>query len=665
MDRKALKVLLVEDNDDDIVFLRRILNHSELAQFQLETEHTLKGALSRIEGENFDLLLLDLSLPDSKGLDTFFAAQQKTKDLPIIVLSGLDDETIAIKAVHAGAQDYLAKGKVDGQLLSRAIVYAIERTQSRLALLGAEEKFRSIFENAVEGIFQTTPEGRYLSANPALTKIYGYDSTSELMGGLTDISRMLYVEPYKRAEFIRLMQEHDVVTGFESRVYRKDRSIIWISENVRSVRDKHGKLLYYEGTVENITERKYAQERLRHSEELYHSLVETLPQNIFRKDLSERFTFANKRFCETMGRTHDEILGRTDFDFFPEEMARKYQKDDRTIMEQGKSLEVIEEHRPPGGEVIYVQTVKTPIYADGKIIGLQGIFWDITERKRADERVRKANEELAKSQEELRKKNETMEADLKMAHEIQQAILPQAFPVFPKGVSSKESKLQFCHRYFPTGEVGGDFFNVSALSDSKAGIFVCDVMGHGVRSALVTALVRGLVEELRSVAEDPGKMLSSINRDLRAILQQTGTPLFTTAFYLLADVEAKKYYYANAGHPKPFVYRMETGEVVVFSNTSGKPCPALGLFPESIYSTSEAEMKPGDIVLLYTDGLYEVEGAAEAQFSPELLKDVVSKHGSAGCPEVLDLVLGEIRNFSVEKSFSDDVCLIGMQVGEV
>jgi sigma-B regulation protein RsbU (phosphoserine phosphatase) len=254
---------------------------------------------------------------------------------------------------------------------------------------------------------------------------------------------------------------------------------------------------------------------------------------------------------------------------------------------------------------------------------------------------------------------------LKMAHEIQQAILPQTFPVFPKGVAVNDSKLQFCHRYFPTGEVGGDFFNVSSLSDTKAGIFVCDVMGHGVRSALVTALVRGLVEELRSVADDPGLMLSSINRDLRAILQQTGTPLFTTAFYLLADVKAKKYFYANAGHPKPFVYRQKSGEVMVFKNSSGKPCPALGLFPESHYSTSEADMEAGDIVLLYTDGLYEVEGEGESQFSPEQLREVVATHGKAGCPAVLDLVLGEIRAFSVEEGFSDDVCLIAMQVGEI
>ena len=95
------------------------------------------------------------------------------------------------------------------------------------------------------------------------------------------------------------MQDHDTVTDFESRIYRKDGSIIWIAENVRAIRDDRGRLRYYEGTVEDITQRKLAEENLRNSEALYHSLVETLPQNIFRKDLEKRFTFVNQRFCKT------------------------------------------------------------------------------------------------------------------------------------------------------------------------------------------------------------------------------------------------------------------------------------------------------------------------------------------------------------------------------
>ena len=124
------------------------------------------------------------------------------------------------------------------------------------ALLEAEEKYHGVFDHLVEGIFQTTPEGRYLMANAALARIYGYDTPEELMQGLTDISHRLYVQEGRRDEFVRLMQENDVLSGFESQVFRKDGSVIWISENCRAIRDSKGRLLYYEGTVEDTTQQK-------------------------------------------------------------------------------------------------------------------------------------------------------------------------------------------------------------------------------------------------------------------------------------------------------------------------------------------------------------------------------------------------------------------------
>ncbi|PKO54733.1 MAG: GGDEF domain-containing protein [Betaproteobacteria bacterium HGW-Betaproteobacteria-2] len=130
------------------------------------------------------------------------------------------------------------------------------RKQSEQAILEAEKRYRSIFENTVEGIFQTTEGGRYLSANPALARLYGYSTPNELISNLNDIENQLYVDRNKRKEFSELMKLRGRVTNFESQVYRRDGSVIWISENARSVKDSHGNLLYYEGTVEDITERK-------------------------------------------------------------------------------------------------------------------------------------------------------------------------------------------------------------------------------------------------------------------------------------------------------------------------------------------------------------------------------------------------------------------------
>ncbi|NJK69865.1 MAG: PAS domain S-box protein [Microcoleus sp. SU_5_3] len=140
-------------------------------------------------------------------------------------------------------------------LVSLAIE-ASERERTEIALRQAEQKYRSIFENAVEGIFQTTPDGRFLSVNPAFARIYGYSTPEELTSNLTDIRQQAYIDPQRREKFMRVMNEAGEVSGFESEVYCTDGSVIWISESARLVRDEDGTPLYYEGSIENISDRK-------------------------------------------------------------------------------------------------------------------------------------------------------------------------------------------------------------------------------------------------------------------------------------------------------------------------------------------------------------------------------------------------------------------------
>jgi PAS domain S-box-containing protein len=149
------------------------------------------------------------------------------------------------------------------RLASQLLAVAIDHDNHQTALQNAEQKYRSIFENAVEGIFQTTPDGGFTAANPAMARILGFSSPEELISSRIDIKGQHYVQPERRAQFQRLIDTHGKVEGFEIEVYRKDGSTIWTSENVRVVRDENGKPLYYEGTLEDITERKVAQEARR------------------------------------------------------------------------------------------------------------------------------------------------------------------------------------------------------------------------------------------------------------------------------------------------------------------------------------------------------------------------------------------------------------------
>jgi len=664
MAEDKLRVLLIEHDPRFARYVSDMLGQARDLSAELLPAEDLGRGLTALAAAQFDVILMDMSLPDGAGLANVSLLRAGAPQLPIIVAGDSDDEAIALEAVHAGANDYLVKGQLTPGWLERSLRYAIERRRMDRALLEAEEKYHSVFDHLVEGIFQTTPAGRYLMANTALARIYGYGSPEELMQDLTDISRRLYVQEGRRDEFVRLMQENDVITGFESQVHRKDESTIWISENCRAIRDAKGRLLYYEGTVEDITQRRHAEEKLRHSEALYHSLVETLPQNIFRKNLEFRFTFANQQFCQTLGHPLEEIVGKTDFDFFPIALAEKYQSDDRRVLETGTPYETVEEHQPPGGGKLFVQVVKTPLRGlDGNIIGLQAIFWDITQQRMADEQIRRAHTALAQSRMELQAKNLQMEEDLKMAKEIQLTILPQQYPTFPHRPGTQDgSAFQFTHRYLPTGSVGGDFFTISALSDTQAGVFLCDVAGHGVRSALITAMIRALIEEVKGLADKPGDFLSKLNSELYAILRHAGSPLLTTAFYLVADWKTGLVRYANAGHPKPLHIRRTARQVATLANASGKGQPALGLMENTSYLTSETSLAPGDSVFLFTDGLVEVQNQQNDLYDQQRLVADLQKRFNLATSDLFDEVLEEIRRFSGDSAFSDDVCLVGLDL---
>lgn len=167
------------------------------------------------------------------------------------------------------------------------------RKSSELAAQTAEQRYRSIFENAVEGIYQTTAEGCYLNFNPALARIYGYDSVNDLSAGISDIKRQLYLDPGARDEFIQLMAERGYVKNFEAQVYRKNGEVIWISENARQVLDASGALLYYEGTVEDITERKNYEQQIQY--QATHDALTGLPNRALLADrLHQYLSFADR-----------------------------------------------------------------------------------------------------------------------------------------------------------------------------------------------------------------------------------------------------------------------------------------------------------------------------------------------------------------------------------
>lgn len=247
----AAHILLVDAHADDERLVREELSLIRAQPFTVEVIHTIAEALARLRQGRIDVILLDLNLPDSLGLTTFLRLQPKADDLPIIVLVGQADEDLGIEAVERGALDYLIKQQVVSNLLEKALRYATERTHTLLALKASETRYRELYENVVAGVFQTTPDGKFMAANPALVRMLGYGSEDELLE--LDIARDIYLFPEDRINWVRNIGTGEIRNA-ELTLKRRDGRKMVVLENSRAVTGENGEVRYYEGTLTDITE---------------------------------------------------------------------------------------------------------------------------------------------------------------------------------------------------------------------------------------------------------------------------------------------------------------------------------------------------------------------------------------------------------------------------
>jgi serine phosphatase RsbU (regulator of sigma subunit) len=259
---------------------------------------------------------------------------------------------------------------------------------------------------------------------------------------------------------------------------------------------------------------------------------------------------------------------------------------------------------------------------------------------------------------EVAEKNRQMEEDLRVAREVQFALLPPA----QAPVGCGDRRLFLAHRYQPAGGLSGDFFAVLRLADGTLGVLVCDVMGHGVRSALITAMVRAMLEQLRPVAADPGLLLTRLNCDLTRILRQAGGLIFVTAAYVVVDAADGALRYAQAGHPAPLRWDQGLGRMRPIVANGEVAGPALGLMDDFAYANSVEELAPGDRVVLFTDGACEAAAPTGEEFGVARMTTSLTRRITEPLDDWLGGLLIETARF-VGGQFTDDVCLVGLELG--
>ena len=495
--------------------------------------------------------------------------------------------------------------------------------------------------------------------NTVMYRLYGVEP-GQFSGNAQDMNRLVHPDDRAnvRAAVERCLHSHtDLETEYRV-VWPSDQSVHYVAVRGKVHLNKQGEPVAMLGACWDRTERKSIEEELAQERDFLRTLMEHLPDKIYFKDAASRFVRVSGTLLERFD-TDDpaDVLGKTDFDFFSTEHAKQAFDDEQRIIRSGQPLINLEEKETwPDGRITYVSSTKVPLRdSSGRIIGTFGLSRDVTERKRAEE-------QLARYAEEMRRRNVELEEDLEMARELQNALMPRQYPCFPAHASSADSALHFSHVFTPSTSVSGDFFDILELSDTMAGIFICDVMGHGVRAALVAAIVRALVRELMPIGDDPGNFLEKLNDKLTGILKTTEIPMFASASYVVADLKSHELRYANAGHPDPLCVRHKSHSTEALLLSNGKRGPVLGMFEKAEYGTSRCPLSVQDMVLLFTDGLFEVEGQGGELYDQGSLLRAVNRRADLKASDLCREVLAEVRQFSANRQFSDDVCLVAFEV---
>jgi diguanylate cyclase (GGDEF)-like protein/PAS domain S-box-containing protein len=365
-----------------------------------------------------------------------------------------------------------------------SIIHDITRHKQAEKALSVEQYLMdTLMYNVPAHIYFKDRKSRFIRVNTAQAQFFRLDDPKQAVGK-TDFDFFTNEHAQQayndEQEIIRTGQpiskeERETRHGFPDK---------WVSTTKLPLRDKDKKIIGTFGISVDITEHKQVEEALNESKLLFHRLIESLHQNIYAKDVDGRFIFANQRYCATEGRSLEEIVGKTDFDLHPPELAEKYRMDDLRVIENGQTLELEEEHQPLGKERFFVQVIKTPFYySAGQPAGILGIFWDITERKQAEIELRRAQDELETAHHELQ---QSFEREQQLSHMDELT-----------GINNHRSLLKLAERELNVAiryrlPLSMMFFDIDNFKQ------INDTFGHAMGDQALKKIIQIVCAELRS-----------------------------------------------------------------------------------------------------------------------------------------------------------------------
>jgi two-component system cell cycle sensor histidine kinase/response regulator CckA len=374
------RVLLVEDNPADARFLREQIADVGAGGIKLTHVSRLEEALKKLDDDDFDIVLLDLSLPDESGIDTLVRAHAHAPGVPIVVLTGTDDEALAIRAVREGAQDYLVKGRTDGNLLLRAMRYASERKHAIEALQRREEHFRSLIENALDLISIVGEDGTIRYASPSYERVLGYRA-DDLVGS----SAFQFIHPDDIGEFAGAFGSGGSPSSIESRVRHKNgswRVLESIGRNLTHVPGVQGIVI----NSRDVTERKTAEDALSEANNTLRAVIRTSPLAIYSVDLGGHVRSWNAAAHRMLGWQECELLGNP----LPHLVDGETERFQQHLEQVAAGADAIFETRcrTRDRRILDVNLWSAQLRdGAGQVKGVVHMVADVTERKRLEEQL--------------------------------------------------------------------------------------------------------------------------------------------------------------------------------------------------------------------------------------------------------------------------------------
>ncbi len=665
-------ILLVEDNVGDVFLIREYLNMGELRYHELLVADTLAGATKTLADVAPMVVLLDLSLPDSANLATYHAVVAVAPEVPIIILSGLENQDLALKMVKEGAQDYLLKGAFDERILEKAISYAVERYRRTLEMRRSAAMYRLLFDHNPTPMWAFEKHNlRFLMVNDAAVQHYGYSREEFLAMTVADIR-----PPKDRSRFIQHHEESKVerlTDAGEWRHLRKDGSIIDVvilSDHIEF--EGHDAELV---VVHDITERKREEQHLR----LLESVVQNTQDAIViteaepKGEPGPRIMYTNPAFTQQTGYSAAEVLGRN---------PRLLQGPETDRKELDRVREALEQWRPVDAEVINYDKEGKPFWVQFSIFpvaDLNGWYtnWisvqrDITDKKRyelelvglnqeLDLKVQERTQELWAANQQLTLNNAQITDSIRYAQRIQRAILAK-----PEEITDRFPE-SFCLD-LPRDLVSGDFHWHHAGKDIRW-IAVADCTGHGVPGAMMSLIGNDLLN--RAIVEqgltDPAEVLSHMNEGLNRILKY-GT-LFTDVHdgmdiaLCAIDDARKEIRFAGALRPL-YVQAPGSKEVLEIPCTKSALGNILSHEEHRSFETRTMALEPGMFIYLCSDGYYSQFGGPrdKKMLKHRFLTFLREMDPDANMALRGDTLLSKFHAWKGDHEQVDDVIVVGIRV---